>query len=477
MTENSIIISKFLSFLKSSPSPYFVVKTCSEQLTDCGFKKIKNNKVWNNIHKGGKYFFIQNDSTIIAFVIGNKYTSGNSFKIIGAHTDSPCLKIKNGNNNKIKDNNNNCTQIGIEPYGGGLWNTWFDRDLGIAGKIIVYEKNFKNISNNNNINTKKSINKNLTSHLVRIDKAICRIPSLAIHLNHDNVNPFSYNKEYHLLPIIGLNNNTNKKNLTLLDMLLLLLDDDKEDIKNKEIMDYDLCLFDLQEPSIGGANDEFIFSARLDNLVSCFCAMEALTKIKNEEIENSENVHMIVFFDHEEIGSQTECGAASPLIEETMERILICLSFQINEKYLFEESKIFEKELFYITKKNSLFISADQGHAIHPNYPNKHEEDHKVYMGKGPIIKWNVQRNYATTCDTASIIRTIAKEKNIPLQDYCVRNDMSCGSTIGPIIASRMGISTIDIGSPQLSMHSIREQMCTKDLLNYIKLMYEIFMS
>uniref|UniRef100_A0A2C9K4Q3 Aspartyl aminopeptidase n=1 Tax=Biomphalaria glabrata TaxID=6526 RepID=A0A2C9K4Q3_BIOGL len=448
----------FLSFINKSPSPYHAVDEVRKGLVSNGFKELRESENWK-IAPLDKCFVTKNQSTIIAFAVGGQYKPGNGFSIVGAHTDSPCLKVKPVSN-KVKQG---FCQVGVECYGGGIWNTWFDRDLTVAGRVLVKDKNVDSISH----------------HLVHIPRPILRIPHLAIHLQRDINDSFGPNKENHLCPILatcvqaelegdkssgdkpsscasGPASQSSKHSPTLVKLLCQELK-----IEPEQMLDFDLCLADTQPATIGGAYDEFMFSPRLDNLLNTYAAYKGLlASILDGALEKDSNIRMISLFDNEEVGSQSAQGAESMFQENVMRRI----STDRENLTAFDEC---------IAK--SLMVSADQAHACHPNYAEKHEANHQPEFHKGIVIKFNSNQRYATTGITAAILRQIASKSDVPLQDFMVRNDSLCGSTIGPIMSARLGMQTIDVGAPQFAMHSIRETGSTTDLTYAVKLFEGFF--
>ncbi|PKC64860.1 peptidase M18, aminopeptidase I [Rhizophagus irregularis] len=451
---NSTSAADFIKFVNNSPSPFHAVEEAIIRLKEAKYEEIKECVSWRGkLKKEGKYYFTRNRSTIVAFAIGGKYEPGNGFSMAGAHTDSPCLKVK-PISKKVKEG---YLQVGVEPYGGGLWHTWFDRDLSVAGRVMVETETTK-----------------FEHKLVKVERPILRIPTLAIHLDRDVREGFKFNNEVHLTPLIAtvsnkLAENNEKHHPALLDILAQELK-----CKVNEIHDFELCLYDTQPSTIGGAYEEFIFSARLDNLMMSYALLIGLinsTKNISESLCDDSNIRLITLFDNEEIGSTTAHGANSLLLETTLRRI--CSAFaEPGYDTIFEE-----------TIHKSFMISADMAHAVHPNYCEKHEENHRPQMNQGVVIKTNANQasdliqyhRYATTSVTSLILRQVAKKYKVPLQDFVVRNDSPCGSTIGPMISANLGLRTLDIGNPQLSMHSIRETAGTKDVDHAIKLIKAFF--
>ncbi|XP_021905498.1 probable aspartyl aminopeptidase [Carica papaya] len=370
----SSVVNDLLTFLNASPTAFHAVDEAKKRLQDAGYEQVSEREDWK-LEVGNRYFFTRNHSTIVAFAIGKKYVAGNGFHIIGAHTDSPCLKLKPVS----KVTKGGYLEVGVQTYGGGLWHTWFDRDLTVAGRVIIREEKDGSVS--------------YSHRLVRIEEPIMRIPTLAIHLDRGVNDGFKVNTQNHLLPVLATS-----------------------------------------------------IKAELNKVVVVNGPVE--NEVKTERKEICCGVRLVALFDHEEVGSDSAQGAGSPVLEDALTRITC--SFH-------SDSKLLKKAI-----QRSFLVSADMAHALHPNYMDKHEENHQPKLHGGLVIKNNANQRYATNAVTSFIFREIATKHNLPIQDFVVRNDMRCGSTIGPILASGVGIRTVDIGAPQLSMHSIRE-MCAVD--------------
>ncbi|KAJ2227307.1 hypothetical protein H4R99_006950 [Coemansia sp. RSA 1722] len=445
---------QLVDFVNKSPSPFHAVDVCRNWLHGAQFTELKERQSWKGaIKPNGRYFFTRNGSSIVAFAVGGQFRPGNGVSIVAAHTDSPCFKLKPVS----KKTSYGFLQVGVQVYGGGLWHTWFDRDLSVAGRVMVRDKSG-----------------GYAQRLVSIDEPIMRIPSLAIHLDRGVSDGFKYNKEVHLTPILAtvskaLNGDKSADSQgesspshhpVLLERIAKELN-----IDVAEISDFELCLYDTQKAVIGGICKEFIYSARLDNLNSSYCAMEGLVNSLSDEkaFEQDANIRMVALFDNEEVGSTSAYGANSSLIESALRRIQASTA-NSESPTAFEESVA-----------NSFMISSDVTHAIHPNYSEKHEANHRPELQKGPSIKVNANQRYATTSVTSTILKDIAKRNDIPLQEFVVRNDSPCGSTIGPMLSAQLGLRTIDIGNPLLSMHSIREVCGTDDVGMSVKLFERFF--
>eukprot|EP00009_Paramoeba_aestuarina_P009405 CAMPEP_0201521466 /NCGR_PEP_ID=MMETSP0161_2-20130828/14438_1 /ASSEMBLY_ACC=CAM_ASM_000251 /TAXON_ID=180227 /ORGANISM="Neoparamoeba aestuarina, Strain SoJaBio B1-5/56/2" /LENGTH=461 /DNA_ID=CAMNT_0047920107 /DNA_START=45 /DNA_END=1430 /DNA_ORIENTATION=- len=427
------LAERFIKFVDASPSPFHAVLAAKQLLETHGFKHLSEKNSWQGLlQQGGKYFFTRNMSTIVAFAVGNKYAPGNGFRIIGAHTDSPCLKLKP---HPCDTGAEGYKQVGVQTYGGGLWYSWFDRDLKLAGRVIV----------------RNSEQKKLEQKFVHVDRPLLRVPSLAIHLNRTvNTEGFKFNTETELTPVIAT---TLGAEAAGSDKPVLLEVLSKElDVDISSIVDYDLCLADFQPSTIGGAFNEFVFAPRLDNLLCSFTSLEALVDACDAQEDEDFGIRMCILFDNEEIGSNSYAGAGSSLVDTVMSRVVGSLS-----------EGTYSDEVVHRAYRNSFLISADMAHAVHPNYGSRHEANHKPEIHKGLVVKVNANMRYATTAASAAPLRELAHRRNVPIQEFVVRNDSGCGSTIGPMLSAR-GLRTVDVGQPQLSMHSIREMCGVSDL-------------
>ncbi|KAM5550666.1 putative aspartyl aminopeptidase [Rosa sericea] len=455
------IVGDLLDYLNESWTHFHATAEAKRQLIDAGFHLLNENDEWD-LKPGGRYFFTRNMSCLVAFAVGEKYSAGNGFHVIAAHTDSPCLKLKP----RSASTKSGCLMINVQTYGGGLWHTWFDRDLSVAGRVILRDGNGSFIQK-----------------LVKVKRPLLRIPTLAIHLDRTvNKDGFKPNVETHLIPLLAskleetASSETKEKSTTTSTKaahhpLLMQALSDEINCNVDDIVSIELNVCDTQPSCLGGGNNEFIFSGRLDNLASSYCALRALIDSCKSpgDLASEHAIRMVALFDNEEVGSGSIQGAGAPTMFQAMRRIISCLA----EKYVGECS--FERAV-----RQSFLVSADMAHGVHPNFMDKHEEYHRPEMQKGLVIKHNANQRYATSGVTSFLFQEIGKIHNLPTQEFVVRNDMGCGSTIGPILASGAGIRTVDCGIAQLSMHSVRE-ICGKEDIDiaykYFKAFYQTFSS
>ena len=407
-----------LGFLDASPTPFHATQNMSMMFENAGFLKLDEKEKWA-LQEGKKYYVTRNDSSVIAFTYPK---TKKNYLMVGAHTDSPNLKLKP--NPVIKEHG--VVKFGVESYGGLLLTPWFDRDLSIAGRVSY-------------LNSKSEIK----STLINVEKSIATIPSLAIHLDDKANKDKTVNKQTDICPVLTTNEDFDFK-----DFLGWQLSKN-EILDIKEIYASELSFYDTQKAAFVGLHDDFISSARLDNLLSCYVGMLSLCSVSDEK------PMLFIASDHEEVGSESTSGAAGSFLESTLKR-------------MFGD---FDEYMNMI--RTSMMISADNAHAIHPNFPAKHDSKHTPHINKGVVIKVNANQRYASNSVTISKFMNAAKKIEEPLQHFVTRSDMGCGSTIGPITATRMGIETIDIGLPTLGMHSIRELAGTFDAHS----LYKILMS
>jgi len=433
--------SKFINFVNQTGSPYHTVSVAKKSLIDRGFKELREGTKWC-LELGGKYVVTRNGSDIFAFIVGNKFdpkSEKGGFVCVGAHTDSPCLRLRP--KSKVAPVGS-YLQIGVHVYGGGLWHTWFDRELGLAGKVMCREGN------------------GIVEKLIRVAKPVCVIPNLAIHLQSaEERKAFQVNPENHLMPVLltdAKNNKTEGKHPNqLLDLIAKELN-----VKSEDIIDMDICLFDTQPGQLSGINDDFVSTARIDNLASTWACVEGLADFDPSE---SHDVSVAVAFDHEEVGSVSYVGANSNAMETWLKWIHESLNTTLGK------TDAGENDYNRMIQRSFLF-SADGVHGLHPNYAGKHQAEHRPDLNGGVVIKTNPNQRYATNCTGSSVVREIGTRSNVQVQDICVKNDSPCGSTIGPALSSVLGVRTVDLGIPQLAMHSCREICGAHDLEELRKL-------
>ncbi|TVY36431.1 Aspartyl aminopeptidase [Lachnellula subtilissima] len=483
----------FIDFLNASPTPYHAVHSAIQRLLQAGFEEIKERDSWSSTLKpGGKYYLTRNGSSIVAFGIGKNWKSGNPIAMIGAHTDSPCLRIKPVS----KKTGAGFIQVGVETYGGGIWHTWFDRDLSIAGRAMV-----------------KDGKGNYVQKLVKVDRPILRIPTLAIHLDRSSV--FDPNKETELFPIAGLvaaelnrtgakeavdeKTSDSEQEFRPLEALsdrhhpyVVELIAEHAGVDVEDLVDFEVVLYDTQKSCIGGINNELIFSARLDNLGMTYCAVEGLIESLSSPtaLEGESSIRLITCFDHEEIGSTSAHGAASNLLPAVLRRLAVLPAHHdsgsdTSYEKISREADIDVATAYEQSLATSFLISADMSHSVNPNYTQKYEPDHRPEMNKGTVIKINANQRYATNSPGIVLLQEVARRakpsedsatsNGVPLQLFVVRNDSSCGSTIGPMLSAALGTRTLDLGNPQLSMHSIRECAGVYDVEHGIRLFESFF--
>ncbi|MFQ5449313.1 MAG: M18 family aminopeptidase [Nitrospinaceae bacterium] len=426
------VCRSLLDFIDRSPTPFHVVHELGTLLEKDGFLQVREEDAWK-LSPGGKYYVTRNGSSLMAFITGTKSPETAGFKIIGAHTDSPNLRLKP---NPVYQKSG-YVQLGVEVYGGVLLATWTDRDLSVAGRVILRSR------------------RGSRSRLIRFGKPLLRIPQLAIHLNREvNTKGLILNKQTHLPPILGLSGDRVAPETVLKDMVASELKCSAGDIVGME-----LSLYDVQPGALAGPESEFLFAPRLDNLASCHAAALALLDSPARTVET----RVLAFYDNEEVGSETAQGGGSPLLKDTLERIL--LNYEGT------------RESFMRAVARSIFISADMAHAVHPNYTEQHDSRHLPVLNGGPVIKSHAGQKYATEGISSACFELLCERAGVPVQKFVTRSDLACGSTIGPVTAANLGIRAVDVGNPMLSMHSIREMVGSEDHANIIRVFMEFFKS
>lgn len=417
-----------LRFIQAAKTPYHAVEEVTRRLREHDFRAFDEREPWS-LEAGARGFVVRGGS-IVAFVVGSEPPAAAGFTILGAHTDSPNLRLK-----PIPDSENaGYRQLSIEVYGGVLLHTWLDRDLTLAGRVVLADG---------------------SERLVALEDPVARIPSLAIHLHREvNREGLSLNAQQHLSPVVALDKDAS---VSVLDRVVRAL---PGGITAKDVLGFDLSLLEAQPGIIGGFDGEFLFSARLDNLASCHAACTAL--LASGAVTRKTRV--IALYDHEEVGSQSAVGARSYFLESILERLAL-------------GSPGATSDAKARALAQSLLVSADMAHAVHPNYADKHDKQHRPLLGQGPVLKTNVNQSYATDGAGARAFVAACRAVDVRHQHFAARNDMPCGSTIGPITAARLGVRTVDVGNPMLSMHSCREMAAVADVVPMIRVLSHMLAS
>lgn len=410
--------NNLLNYLNNSPTAYHAVENASDILRNNGFKELREQESWS-LEKGGRYFVTKNKSGLIAFTIGEKDLAEHGFRIIGTHTDSPSFKIKPGSCTVTSDG---YVKLNTEVYGGPILSTWFDRPLSIAGKLVL-----------------RNDDGGVWSRIINIHEPVLIIPNLCIHFQREVNQNGGYNKQSDILPLLGMKKEGVDKSEYLLNLL-----EEKLRIDKDEIIDYELFLYEYAEGMFTGEQKEFISASRIDDLAMVYCGLSGL--LSSRETGNSK---IFAAFDNEEVGSTSVPGASSAFLLHTLGRI--CKNRGLND------------DDYFRTLANSNSISADTAHAVHPNYSDKHDPENRPVLGGGPVIKYSASQKYATTAATAAYFILACEKAQVPYQKFVNRNDIVGGSTIGPASSSLTTIPAVDIGTPVLAMHSVREFGCVVD--------------
>lgn len=415
-TNQDAFNQQLLTFIDQSPTPFHAVQTMMAKLDENGFQRLHEKASWGALAPG-RYYVTRNDSSLIAFQLTGADLAQTGWHITGAHTDSPCLRVKPQPEKKACQ----LWQLGVEVYGGALLNPWFDRDLSMAGRV-----------------TYRNHQQQLQNALVDFKQPLAVVPSLAIHLDRDANNNRTVNPQQHLPPIL-MSVDKQSETPDFRDLLKTQLQNQQPDIDCEAVLDFEISLYDTQPAAITGLQKDFISAARLDNLLSCFSGLQALIEA------DGQRPAMLVCNDHEEVGSQSTSGAQGTFLKSVLARL---------QPHPEDCIRMIDR---------SVLISADNAHAIHPNYADRHDSEHGPLLNGGPVIKTNANQRYATSSETSALFRQLAAHHQVPVQDFVVRTDMGCGSTIGPLTAGNIGIQTLDVGVPTFAMHSIRELAGSRD--------------
>ena len=420
-----------IEFIDESPSTYHVVKNCSDILDENGFERIMPREKWE-IKKGGKYFLKKSSSTIIAFTVGEDFDVKNGFKIFGAHTDSPCFRIKPSPEIVTE----NVVRLNTEVYGGPILSTWFDRPLSIAGRVIVKGEN--------------SFFPRTVK--IKIDEPLLTIPNLAIHQNREVNNGVKIDKQNDVLPVISLINKNFEREGYLERVIL-----EKTGIKKEDIIDFDLYLYATEKGCLLGANEEFMSSPKIDNLASVYTGLIGLLEAE----ENQDRINILVAFDNEEIGSATKQGADSNYLLNTLERISLALGLSRGD--------------FLQMLESSYILSADAAHAAHPAHLGKTDPTNRGRINEGISIKISAKQKYTSDGYSIAVIKQLIEGTEIQIQPFVNESNELGGSTIGPISSTHLDIDGVDLGVPMLAMHSVRELCGIFDVFYLKELAKEFF--
>jgi len=410
------LIERLLEFLRRSPTPWHAVGSMAARLEAAGFRRLDERDGWR-LSPGERVYVTRNDSSIVALQLPEGELA--ALRMIGAHTDSPGLRLKPS----AAQTSAGWLQLGVETYGGMLLAPWFDRDLGLAGRLHVRHPDGR-----------------LQGLLLSVDRPVAIIPSLAIHLDRDVNQGRPINAQTEMAPVFLQGGEEAD-----LERLLKGWVAEQHGLDGVEILDFELGFHDMQPPARVGVEGELIASARLDNLLSCFIGLEALLA------SDGKQGALLVANDHEEVGSASACGAQGPFLGDVLRRV--------NEQLGGGGEGGFIRLI-----QASRMISCDNAHALHPNFTDKHDAAHGPALNGGPVIKVNANQRYATNSATAAMFRDLCREAEVPVQTFVTRADMGCGSTIGPIAATELGVPTLDVGAPQWAMHSIRETAGARDV-------------
>lgn len=408
---------ELINFIDASPSPWHVVSSVEARLLAQGFTRLEEGERWQ-LAPAGRYYVVRGGASMIAFVLGSQSPAEAGFRIVGAHTDSPGLRLKP----KATLTGDGVTRLGVEVYGGPILATFTDRDLSLAGRVVLRTAAGQE------------------TRMLRFERPLVRLPNLAIHMNRDvNEQGLKLNKQTELPLILGQLREGDDAEAQLRKLLADAVQADAADL-----LGWDLTVYDVQKGCLWGANEEFIASRQLDNLASTYAALTALIATKQPTA-----TCVTAFFDHEEIGSESATGAGGSFAIDVLTRISL-------QAELDEEDR-------RRAMARSFFISADMAHAYNPNFPAAYEPNHKVMVNGGPVIKTNVNQRYTTNAETAARFMGFCEKAGVPYQQYAHRSDLGCGSTIGPVVAAQLGVASVDVGSPMWAMHSARESAGVHD--------------
>ena len=413
------------SFIKNSPTAFHAVDSLKKILNGEGYQELSEGRRWEG-SPGGKYYVTRNDSSLIALKVGANLENYR-FNIVASHSDSPTFKIKENEELEVRGK---YIQLNTEGYGGMLCAPWFDRPLSVAGRVVVKEGN------------------RFVSRLVKVDRDLVMIPNVAIHMNRKVNEGLEYNKQVDMLPLFG--GSECRKG----DFKKMIAEE--LGTEEKDIYGMDLYLYNRMEPSIWGANEEFISCPQLDDLQCAYASLQGFLKGTNEE-----SINVFACFDNEEVGSGTKQGAGSTFLYDVLHRISRGLGK--------------DEEEFYCALASIFMLSCDNSHAVHPNHPEKTDACNCVYMNEGIVIKSHAGQKYTSDAVSTAVFKEICEKAGVPVQFFSNRSDMAGGSTLGNIAMSHVSVNSVDIGLPQLSMHSPYETAGIKDTYYMIRATEEFF--
>jgi aspartyl aminopeptidase len=429
-------VADLLGFIDRSPTPYHAVASAVARLEADGYRRLEESELWT-LGAGDRRFVSRGGGSLTAFEVGARTPSEAGFRIIGAHTDSPNLRVKP--NPDVRGHG--LHQLAVESYGGVLLHTWLDRDLSLAGRVTLRD------------------GPGTRTELIDFARPLLRVPSLAIHLYRElSQEGLKLNAQKHLVPVIGLTTSDEESALTRLLVGELAAGGGSTPDEAT------ILAYDVQPASLSGANGEFIHAGRLDNLASSHAGLSALMGAGASG--PSDCTRVVVLYDHEEVGSRSASGAGGTFLSDVLERIAVASE---------EANGGGKEQAFARATSRSWLVSADMAHAVHPNYADRHEPGHRPRLGAGPVIKTNANQSYATDAESAGFFAALCERVGVSPQDFVTRSDLGCGSTIGPISAARVGIRTVDVGNPMLSMHSCREMAASADVAPMISVLTEFF--
>lgn len=416
-------VADLLAFIDRGPTPYHAVAESVRRLAAAGFLPLGEGDVWE-LDPGDRRYAVRGEGSLVAFEVGQLPPAEAGFRWVGAHTDSPNLRVKP----RPDDVACGYRQLGVETYGGVLLHTWLDRDLSLAGRVVLRGEDGPR------------------TVLVDFERPLLRVPNLAIHLYREiRTEGLKLDPQKHAVPLTGLEDTPELHELLAVELRAR----GAGDVRAADVQGFDLMAYDVQPAAVAGARGEFVHAPRLDNLASCHAGLLAL--LRAAERGPAAVTRGLVLYDHEEVGSRSAQGAAGPLLAETLERVAAGV-------------KAPGRQALPRALAKSVLVSADMAHAVHPNYPERHEPGHQPRLGGGPVIKSNADQAYASDAHTAALFADLCHRAGVEPQHFVSRNDVQCGSTIGPISAARVGLATVDVGNPLLSMHSCREMAGAADV-------------